>query len=129
MTEPLWRPSADRIAASTMTAFANHVRDHARGPASDDYAELHRWSIDPSSDFWRAIWSFCDVRGEGPGEVGIEAGVGIRDARWFPDARINFAENLLRRQDESPALICVGEAGDRREISHHALHQAVASLA
>ena len=129
MTEPLWRPSADRIAASNMTAFANHVRDHARGPASDDYAELHRWSIDPSSDFWRAIWSFCDVRGEGPGEGVIEAGAGIRDARWFPDARINFAENLLRRQDESPALICVGEAGDRREISHHALHQAVASLA
>lgn len=129
MTEPLWRPSADRIAASNLTAFAKYVRESAQAPASDQYADLHQWSVDEPSAFWSAIWSFCEVRGDGPGDVVLEAGAGIRDASWFPEARLNFAENLLRRNDATKALVCIGEAGSRREVSHEELHRAVASVA
>ncbi len=134
MPEFLWHPSAEAVAASRMTAFARFAREHAEAPdavgaGTFDYAALHRWSIDEPAAFWEAIWSFCDVRGDGPGSVVFEPGANPREDRWFPEARLNFAENLMRRHDSTRALVCIDESGRRREFSHAQLHQQVASLA
>jgi len=129
VAEPLWQPKPASVSASRMSAFARFATLHAGAPEEPDYAGLHRWSIDEPAAFWRAVWSFCEVRGDGPGDVILDAGSGIQEAHWFPDARLNFAENLMRRRDESPALISIDEAGRRREISHAALYRQVASLA
>jgi acetoacetyl-CoA synthetase len=130
MSAPLWQPSPSRIADSRLTAFAKFARETAGAPSDcDDYASLHQWSIDEPNSFWPAVWRFCDVRGDGPGAPAHTPTNDIREARWFPEARINFAENLLRRRDDSPALICLDEAGRRLEFSHAQLHRRVASLA
>lgn len=137
MSKPLWQPSAQSVARSRMSAFARFAREHAGAPDTDDargfdYAKLHRWSIDEPGAFWMAVWSFCEIRGDGPGAsalISCNDDNDMRDARWFPDAQLNFAENLLRRQDESPALVCLDESGRRRELSHAELSRQVASLA
>ncbi len=101
MADVLWQPDPARVEASRMRAFERFAAEHFGAPADSDPATFHRWSVDESDAFWRAVWQFCGVIGDGPGNV-VRDGDDIRDCRWFPEARLNFAENLLRRRDHGP---------------------------
>jgi acetoacetyl-CoA synthetase len=94
-----------------------------------DYASLHRWSVEEPEKFWRSVWSFGGVRAQTQGDRALADGDRMPGARWFPEARLNFAENLLRRSDDSPALVFWGEERVRRSISHAELHGLVSRLA
>ena len=123
----LWAPSAERIAGANMTRFMRETGAR-HGVEFADYAALHRWSIDHMVPFWRELWSFCDVIGDGPGaRVLIEADA-MPGARFFPDARINFAENLLRPEratDDTDALVFWGEDRVRGRLTFRQLTGAV----
>ena len=133
MTDRLWQPSAERIAASNLVKFAACVRER-RGVAVDDYAALHRWSIERPAEFWAELAHFCNVIGDfGTGPV-LQHGTGLPDtpmqrARWFADAQLNFAENLLRYRDEHVAIVFVNERGERRTLSYRQLHAEVGRVA
>ena len=101
---PLWRPSADRVNNAALTRFAAPL-----GFAPPDYAALHAWSVANRGAFWRQVWDFCDVVGELGDGPSLTHGERFPGCRWFPDAKLNFAENLLRRQDDAEALVSVLE--------------------
>ena len=123
MTEqPLWQPSAERVAAANLTAFA------ARAGLPTDYGQLHRWSIQNPADFWSLLWDFAEVRGE-KGTRTLVEGDRMPGARWFPDARLNYAQNLLRRRDDGTALVFRGEEKVTRRMSYAELYLRVARLA
>ncbi len=123
---PIWSPSPERIASANLTAFMTGAA--ARWQRSlPDYASLHRWSVDQPAEFWRSMWEFGEVRGE-PGEVVVE-GFGLLGTRWFPQARLNFAENLLRTRDDRDALVFWGEDKVRRRLCRSELFSQVAWLA
>ncbi len=127
MTQPLWTPSAGRIAAARITQFAAET-----GHASDgevDYAALHRWSVEAPEAFWSRVWHDCGVIGEGPGQPVLDNGEQFPGARWFRSARLNFAENLLRRRDDSVALVSLLENGQRSTLTWAQLYERVAQLA
>jgi acetoacetyl-CoA synthetase len=121
--EPLWRPSAERIAAANLRRFARAVGQPA------EMAALHRWSIAEPEAFWRALWSFGGVIGEGPGKTGIANPGKMPGAQFFPEARLNYAENLLRRRDEADAVVFRGENKVGRRYSHRAFYDLVSRLA
>ena len=123
---PLWEPSADRIARARLTAFIEQV-NAAFNLALGDYESLRRFSIERPADFWRAVWTFCDIRGA-MGERVVDGLDRMPGAQFFPEARLNFAENVLRRRDPAPALIFNGE-GRRRTLSHAELYSGVAQFA
>ncbi|HXU59034.1 MAG TPA: AMP-binding protein, partial [Verrucomicrobiae bacterium] len=122
MTEPLWRPSPERIAAANLTRFCRQV-------GQDGMAALYRWSIAEPEAFWRAMWDFAGIVGEGPGRVGIENPGKMPGAHFFPEARLNYAENLLRRRDDADALVFWGEDKVKRRLSHRQLYDLVSRLA
>jgi acetoacetyl-CoA synthetase len=124
----LWRPSPERVAASQVTRFAELAAGRA-GRSFADYDELYRWSIGEPASFWTALWDFCDVRAAVRGEIALEHPAAMPGARWFPEARLNFAENLLRERGERPALVFRGENGARRSLSFDDLRDRVARLA
>jgi acetoacetyl-CoA synthetase len=93
-----------------------------------DYAALYRWSIAAPEAFWRSVWDFCGIVAETRGERVVAHLERMPGAAWFPEARLNFAENLLRRSDDSPALIFQGEERVRRTLSHAELCAAVSRL-
>jgi len=93
-----------------------------------DFAALHRWSIEAPEAFWLSVWDFCGIVSETRGERVALHLERMPGAVWFPDARLNFAENLLRRDDGSPALIFQGEEGMQRALSHAELRAAVSRL-
>ena len=124
MTAPLWQPSRERVAAANLTAFAEGAGERFR-VALPDYAAIHRWSVGSPDQFWHYVWEFCDVVGERGSERVVEGKGRMPGACWFPDARLNFAENLMRRRDDAPALIFRGEDGLRRSLSHADLYDRV----
>jgi acetoacetyl-CoA synthetase len=127
MTEPLWKPSPERIAQANMTAFMKRVRETC-GVDVHDYSHLWRWSIQQPEAFWTALWSFGGVIGE-RGERVLLDGHRMPGAKWFPDARLNFAENLLRRRDDATALVFRGEDRAAARVSFAELHSDVSRLA
>ena len=128
MDQPLWQPSAERIAAANLTAFMHYVREHY-GVATDGYAQLYAWSINDSERFWIAVWSFCGVIAASQGDVVLADRDKMPGARWFPEARLNFAENLLRRRDRATAIVFWGENGIKSRITYAELHAEVSRLA
>ncbi|MCE1185707.1 MAG: acetoacetate--CoA ligase [Rhodocyclales bacterium] len=124
---PLWTPSPERIAAAGITAFARQAE--ARwGRALPDYPALHAWSVAFPEEFWVSVWEFGEVRGE-RGSAVLENGGAMPGARWFPEARLNFAENLLRSRDDTDALVFWGEDKVKNRLSHGDLYRQVAHFA
>ncbi|MBL8399718.1 acetoacetate--CoA ligase [Accumulibacter sp.] len=123
----LWRPSAERIAAARLSAFITAV--HRRWQLDcPDYASLWRWSVAQPEAFWTSLWEQCGVIGE-RGPIVLEEGERMPGARWFPQARLNYAENLLRRHDHADALVFWGEDKIRRRLSHAELYAQVSRCA
>ncbi|UVE19619.1 acetoacetate--CoA ligase [Pseudomonas sp. LS44] len=127
MSQPLWTPSAERIAATRMDAFRHFVNQrHALGLA--DYPALHAWSVAQREAFWQAIVDFFEVRFSSAPSAVLEEGPAMPSAHWFPGATLNFAEHLLRRRDAHPALVAIGEDGSREQLTYAELAAQVAGL-
>ena len=124
----LWRPSPARIRDANLTRFTSCVNAR-RGTRLGDYSELYAWSLAEPAAFWSELARFADVRAEwGAGRV-LEHPERMPGARFFPQARLNFAENLLRFDDEQPALVFRNECGARRSLSYRELRGEVARVA
>ena len=122
----LWQPSPERVASSPLAEFASRYGPYA-GQTSFDYDTLHRWSIEQPESFWKSVWEFGGVIGE-PGDTVFEPSADMRAARFFPDATLNFAENLLRRSDSGEAIIALGEDGRCRRVSWEELNNEAAAF-
>ena len=128
MSEPLWRPDQDRIDGANVTAFRQAVNEMwATGFA--DTAELWAFSVAEPEKFWVSVRDFAGLIAAEWGDRVIVDGDKMPGAKWFPDARINFAENLLRRRDAAEALIFWGEDKVRRRMSFAELHDEVSRFA
>jgi acetoacetyl-CoA synthetase len=122
---PIFTPAAEEVEAANMTRFLREVaQDH---PEVTDYQSLWRWSVEDQA-FWSRLWDFAGI-------VGHKGGVTVEDlermpgARFFPEARLNYARNLLRRRDDHPALVAWNEKGRQREVSYRQLYAEVAKAA
>ncbi|HAF68046.1 MAG TPA: acetoacetate--CoA ligase [Acidimicrobiaceae bacterium] len=104
MTTPLWTPSSTRRETSNLWTFAKSVGIPLE---INSYSDLHNWSLTENTSFWRAVWDFASGVGD-LGEVGLRKD-GIADSQFFPDAKLNLAENYLRRSGDDLALIYRGE--------------------
>ncbi len=123
MTTPIWSPSSSRVDNTRLTAFTRAVEAQT-GLPMDDYARLHRWSVDASEAFWRALWSFTGIIASTPATDAVWDKEQMPGARWFSEARLNFAENLLRGTT-GPAMVFRGENRVVREVSHEELRAEV----
>jgi acetoacetyl-CoA synthetase len=128
MGESIWTPPPARVAASNLTRFAAFAHERFGAPAGS-YASLWRWSVQERERFWSALMEFAGVL-HTPGSAPV---LQHRDrmpgAVWFEDTRLNYAENLLARDDGHPALVFCNERGARRELSYSELRAEVARVA
>ncbi|WP_064693879.1 acetoacetate--CoA ligase [Rhizobium aegyptiacum] len=131
--KPLWVPSAETVAASPIHAFIERCNGEF-GLSLSDFEDLHAWSVAEREKFWSSVWEFCGVKGERGAEVLVD-GDSMLGARFFPDATLNFAENLLAGRGEADAIIFRGEdkasyrwSWDRLRALVSKLQQAFAAL-
>jgi acetoacetyl-CoA synthetase len=128
MRTPLWIPSTERIEKANLTHFIEMVNKRFQKEIKS-YAELYRWSVEAIPDFWAAIWDFTGIKYSQRFDSVVEDLSIFPGARWFPGARLNFAENLLRHRDEQTAIIFKGETQKSERITYSELYAAVARLA
>ncbi|MEP6149366.1 MAG: AMP-binding protein, partial [Nisaea sp.] len=124
---PLWKPSAERIADANITRFIDFV-NRERGAGLTDYDSLFDWSVTELESFWDAVWDFTGIIGE-KGDTILKDGDKMPGAAFFPDAKVNFAENLLRRRDNSDAIVFWGEDKVKRRMSFSQLYDEVSKFA
>ncbi|GAA3537899.1 acetoacetate--CoA ligase [Zobellella aerophila] len=127
MNKVLWQPDTKRIARSNLHRFMQQAGERAC-THFDNYDRLHRWSVERPEDFWSLVWDFTGVQASERGERVLVDGQRMPGARWFPEARLNYAENLLRFGDDRPALVFRNEAGRRDSLSYADLHRRVAQV-
>ncbi|MGH8369803.1 MAG: acetoacetate--CoA ligase [Gammaproteobacteria bacterium] len=126
---PLWRAGPERIERANLSRFTRFVSEQAGNEDIRRYAPLYDFSIRHPEKFWPLVWEFCGIRASGEHEPVLADGERMPGAQWFPNVRLNFAQNLLRFNDERPALIFRNEWVHARELSYSQLQLEVARVA
>jgi acetoacetyl-CoA synthetase len=127
MSNLCWKPSPQTVREANVTPFMEWLSDNGEVQISD-FQDLYRFSIESPSDFWRGVWDYFEVRGD-RGDKIVENPELMPGTKWFPDAQLNFAENLLSRRDDQLAILFRSEAGHQRELSYAQLYDLVAATA
>lgn len=121
----VWTPSQDQILNSNLKKFTEFVEENT-GKHFKSYDELHHFSIS-NPEFWRFIIEFCKVEGEWNGP--IYEGENIFSAQWFPQSKLNFAENMLKNRSDNEALIFRCEDRISKTLSFAELYNQVSKTA
>ena len=120
--DPLWRPTPERAASSELVWFRTFFGERL-GVVLPDYPALHRASVEERGPFWSALWDYCGVIGQkGARPLGEDRMPG---AQFFPEARLNYAENLLRDADDREAIVFSAEDRVERRMTRRELLTAV----
>ena len=131
--KPLWRPTKKRVEHSNIKAFITHVNNKNKQKKHwvkiNSSHHLYDWSIQESAQFWNEIWTFCDIKAERKGKKVLQAAHKMPGAKWFPDARLNYAQNLLVRNDDHEALVFQGEDRVSNRLTYAQLQDAVSITA
>ncbi len=128
VVKPLWQPDSGAAASTNLARFTAQAAAETGKPFAS-YADLHRWSVEQPGAFWELVWRFTDIRASKPARQPVQDLHLFPGARWFDDAELNFAENLLRFRDDRPALISILETGERRELSYADVYRTTARVA
>jgi acetoacetyl-CoA synthetase len=128
MAKLLWKPSEEQIKNSNMYRFMGIVNEKYR-QNFNEYGPLYEWSIENIAEFWSTMWEFADIIASKPYDQVVDDASKMPGAHWFPGARLNFAENLLRYRDDRVALIFKGEGQESTRMTYAELYDEVARLA
>lgn len=130
--QPLWSPDSERIGGSELARFAREFFPAGDPSTLEGYRALHAWSLRDRGAFWMALWRFCDCLGD-PGSVPLIDSGGMLEDRWFPEARLNYAQNVIRESkgsdEEDPILVACDERGAREIYSRSELTRRVIAAA
>ena len=127
MSTKLWEPDPLRVLGSNLTVFMRFVEERW-DISCQSYAALHQWSVEEQEKFWSAVWDFAEIIGDGPGDTILENKGKMLGASYFPEAQLNFSENLLRNRDNTLALIFRGETGVERTLNRSQLYDLVSQI-
>jgi len=127
MKNPLWIPSADQRQQANLMRFIREVNAR-HGLSIEAYSDLYKWSVENIPDFWAAMWDFAGIKSSMQYDKVVEDLSVFPGTRWFPGARLNFAENLLRYRDEQLAFVFIGETQISKRMTYAELYDSVARL-
>ena len=128
MKIPLWKPSKERVKNANVTRFIKYV-NKKQGKKFRTHDELYQWSIESIPDFWARMWEFSEIKASRSYDKVVEDLNKFPGAKWFPGAKLNFAENLLRYRDDQVAFRFIGETQKSARMTYKELYASVARLA
>jgi acetoacetyl-CoA synthetase len=126
--DKLWEPSSEMIERSRLTEFMRWLAAE-RGLEFTGYEDLWRWSVDDLEAFWAAIWHFFEVQADGE-PTPVMASREMPGASWFPNARVNYAEQVFAGKDDAEtAILHSSELRRLSQLSWGELRRQVAAAA
>ncbi|PTP32679.1 acetoacetate--CoA ligase [Vibrio splendidus] len=136
--KPIWQPSDQRIAHANVTRFMDSLdQQGVLERELKNYTELHQWSVEHPESFWQNVWQFCGMVGlqggdtKNQGESRWQQPKSNRDAVWFPNAQVNYAENLLHSSKTLPNELAIwfeNERGEQQSYTWQTLCEEVSSV-
>ncbi|MEP6483247.1 MAG: acetoacetate--CoA ligase [Rudaea sp.] len=127
--KPIWEPSKERIERANINRFIRFVREQTKNDDIRRVGPLYEFSVRQPEKFWQFVWEFCGIRATGDFDEVLVEGDTLSAAKWFPNVRLNFAQNLLRYKDDRVAIVARNEWGHTREFTYAELHEEVGMLA
>ena len=124
----IWSPSDERVKSSQMYKFMKNINEKYNLNL-DSFANLHNWSIENQSDFWSSIWDFFNIKGSKGIEPHIDPINKMPGSKFFPNGKVNYAENMLSGDASGPAIVFKSEDKIRKEVSWKELKVQVAASA
>jgi len=121
---PKWQPSEDRKNGAALSLFMENLAKKYNQHFTD-YKAIWQWSVQNPEAFWSELWDFTEVIAETKGDTVMASAAHMKDQRFFPEARLNFAQNLLRRRDEATAIVFRGESTVERSLTYKQLYDRV----
>ncbi|MBV6401835.1 MAG: Acetyl-coenzyme A synthetase [Anaerolineales bacterium] len=128
MRTPLWIPSEQRKRDTNITRFMDAVNARRRLNLAS-YSDLYQWSVENLADFWADVWDFAEIKASKRFDSVVTDLSVFPGAKWFPGAKLNFAENLLRYRDDHAAFVFIGETQTSKRMTYAELYDSVARLA
>jgi len=128
MGKLLWKPSEQRLRQANMTRFIDFA-NKKYGLKINSYSQLYNWSVEKIPDFWAAMWEFGGIIASRGYDKVVDDLSSFPGTKWFVDARLNFAENLLRHRDDHVAFVFRGETQKSAKMTYAELYNQVARLA
>jgi len=128
MSSLLWSPDADRVQSSAVADFAAYLVEKGEANWQGDFHQLWQWSVQYPERFWDHFWDWQGLIGE-KGDVILAHPDQMTGGQFYPQGKLNYAENLLKDADDQPAIIAWREDGERRELSRQQLHLQVMAMA
>ena len=129
----LWKPSASRVQSSHIFNFIQFIKKKNKHNKQigkiNSSSKLYDWSVGSPAEFWDDLWDYCDVLSSKKGKTILTNPNKMPGAIWFPESRLNYAENLLRQRDDQEAIVFKGEDKVENRLTYAQLYDAVSITA
>ena len=112
----LWKIRKEKLNKTNLFLYSNFIKKNFKIDSQNDFNKLWRWSIDNPKSFWKSIWDFTKVKGKLGKILFKESNIFYKN-QFFPDTKLNYAENLLRKNNTDPAIIFKSENGHKEILS------------
>ena len=126
--EQLWKPTLERIESTSLFKFIEHINFHKHTKITD-FETLHKWSVENRNCFWNEVWDFYDVIGHKGEKPYLELPNNLPGTRFFPNGKLNYAENMLKKGDSDIAITFWSEDKIKKRLSWSELKNQVAAVA
>jgi acetoacetyl-CoA synthetase len=131
--KPLWEPTPSRIKTSHINRFIAHLNKKYKTNKQilkiNSSAKLYDWSISNTNQFWSSIWDYCGIIASKKGRTVLSNKNQMPGANWFPESRLNYAENLLKLRSNKEAIVFQGEDRVTNRLTYSELYDAVSITA
>ena len=126
--ELLWKPTPKRVENTSLFKFIKHVNTKHKEKI-DSFENLHKWSVENRNYFWNEVWNFYNVIGEKGDHPYLEPENSLPGTKFFPNGKLNYAENMLKKNDNDIAITFWSEDKIKKKLSWYQLKNQVAAVA
>ncbi len=127
MAKLLWNPSEEACQSTQVWGFIQRINIEFNAQL-ESFSDLHTWSCENPEQFWSSFWDFTGIISKQKSSAVLTDGDNFLASQWFPESTLNFAENLLQRQDTSTAIVFWAEDKQKQNLSYQELYQRVTRL-
>ena len=120
----LWKPTESRVKSSMLERFFNRLEKKKILKNNRNFKNLWKWTVDEPQIFWSEFWDFSEIIGE-KGNTVLKKNKIFNKNVFFPDAKLNYAENLLQKRNDDLAINFLSESGLEENITWKSLYEKV----
>ena len=126
-TQKLWTINSKKLNETNLIKYSNFIKENYKIKVGSNFNKIWKWSVDNPKLFWRSIWDFTKIEGNLGRTILKESNIFFKN-KFFPDSQLNYAKNLLKKNNEDDAIVFKSENGNKKVLSWKDLNLNVAKV-